>query len=213
MAQERAPRCAACQTRACRNGTDCLGDADRHRELYSDPALARLHRAASAIEARHYCREPRIREVMLFARELNARTVGLAFCIGLAEEAKIIAKILEQELVVESACCKLCGIPKRDFELEQVDTSRDSEVMCNPAGQALILNEAGTELNILCGLCVGHDAIFSRASRAPVTTLAVKDRVLAHNPLGAVYSPYIRRSLFQVPQSPDNAVQTRDSDL
>ena len=88
MARERPPQCAACQTKVCRNGIDCLKDGDRHRELYGDPGLARLHRAASAIEARHYCREPRIREVMLFARELGARTVGLAFCVGLAEEAE-----------------------------------------------------------------------------------------------------------------------------
>ena len=68
--------------------------------------------------------------------------------------------------------------------------------MCNPAGQAAMLNEAGSQLNIICGLCVGHDAIFSRASRAPVTTLIVKDRVLAHNPAGAIYSRYIRRTML-----------------
>jgi len=42
------------------------------------------------------------------------------------------------------------------------------------------------------GLCVGHDMLFTRHSRAPVTTLVVKDRVLAHNPAGALYSGYYR---------------------
>ena len=37
------------------------------------------------------------------------------------------------------------------------------------------------------GLCVGHDSLFFRHSEAPVTVLAVKDRVLGHNPLAAVY--------------------------
>ena len=68
--------------------------------------------------------------------------------------------------------------------------------MCNPVGQATLLNEAETELNILCGLCVGHDAVFGMTSRAPVTTLIVKDRVLAHNPVGAIYSRYIRRTML-----------------
>ena len=68
--------------------------------------------------------------------------------------------------------------------------------MCNPAGQATLLNEAGTELNIICGLCVGHDAIFNMVSQAPVTTLIVKDRVLGHNPVAAIYSQYIRRTML-----------------
>ena len=191
------PRCAACHTRECRSGQDCWHDADRHRPLYDDPHIARLHRAASAIEARHYCQAPRIREVMLFAAELGCRRLGLAFCVGLAEEAEVIAKILQQEFDVVSVCCKVCGLAKDSFGLEQIDPSRDRETMCNPAGQALMLNEAGTELNILCGLCVGHDAIFSRVSTAPVTTLIAKDRVLAHNPLGAIYSPYLRRQLLR----------------
>ena len=196
MDRNKAPNCAACQTHACRGGTDCFGAADRHRALYDDPHLARLHRAASAIEARHYCREPRIREIMLFAKELGCRRLGLVFCIGLAREAEIIAEILSQDFEVVSACCKLCGINKRTYGFEQIDPQKDTEVMCNPAGQAAVMNEAATELNIVCGLCVGHDAIFSRASHAPVTTLAVKDRVLAHNPLGAIYSNYTRRTLL-----------------
>lgn len=200
MASETTPRCAACGTKHCRAGSDCFDDADRQRALYEDPELGRLHRAASAIEARYYCREPRIREVILFARELGVRKLGLAFCIGLEKEAGIIADILAREFEVVSACCKACGISKRTLGLEQINADKPIEVMCNPAGQALLLNEAGTELNIVCGLCVGHDAIFNMTSRAPVTTLIVKDRVLAHNPIGAIYSRYIRRTLL--PEDP-----------
>ena len=196
MGMEKLPRCAACQTKVCRTGTDCFRDAARQRALYQDARLTKLHQAASAIEARHYCREPRLREIMLFARELGLRRLGLAFCVGLSEEAEIIARIFEQEFEVVSVCCKACGIPKQTLGLEQIDPKKDVEVMCNPAGQAALLNDAGTELNILCGLCVGHDAILTMCSRAPVTTLIVKDRVLAHNPIGAIYSRYIRRTLL-----------------
>ena len=59
--------------------------------------------------------------------------------------------------------------------------------MCNPIGQARLLNEQNTEFNIALGLCVGHDSLFYRESQGLVTTLVAKDRVLAHNPCGAIY--------------------------
>lgn len=43
--------------------------------------------------------------------------------------------------------------------------------MCNPIGQAAFLNEAKTDLNILLGLCVGHDSLFIKYSNAPITVL------------------------------------------
>lgn len=36
-------------------------------------------------------------------------------------------------------------------------------------------------------ICVGHDSFFYKYSDALVTTLIAKDRVLAHNPVGAIY--------------------------
>ena len=196
MDREVTPCCALCGNKSCRGGKDCFGDADRHRVLYEDSEIARLHKAAAAVEARHYGKEPRIRELILLARELGLRRLGLAFCVGLAEEARVIADILSREFEVVSVCCKLCGIEKKTMGLEQVDPDKDMEIMCNPAGQAAMLNEAGSQLNIVCGLCVGHDAVFSMTSQAPVTTLIVKDRVLAHNPVGAIYSRYIRRTML-----------------
>ncbi|MBU0617265.1 MAG: DUF1847 domain-containing protein [Planctomycetes bacterium] len=188
-------RCASCETWQCREGKDCFGVSEGHRLLYDDGQTARLHRGASAIVARHYCKETRLAEVILLAEGLGFRKVGLAFCIGLAREAGVIAEILSRHFEVVSVCCKVGGIAKRTLGLEQVDSHNEKEAMCNPAGQAQLLNDLGTELNILCGLCVGHDAVFSMASEAPVTTLIVKDRVLAHNPIGAVYCQYVRRRL------------------
>ena len=54
--------------------------------------------------------------------------------------------------------------------------------------QAQLLNEAGTELNIVMGLCVGHDSLFYKHAKAVTTTLVVKDRVLVHNPVMALYT-------------------------
>jgi uncharacterized metal-binding protein len=54
--------------------------------------------------------------------------------------------------------------------------------------QAKLLNRENTDLNVITGLCVGHDSMFIKHSDAPVTYLVVKDRVLAHNPVGALYT-------------------------
>jgi uncharacterized metal-binding protein len=52
----------------------------------------------------------------------------------------------------------------------------------------MLANEAETGLNVLLGLCVGHDALFFKYAHAPTTVLAVKDRLMGHNPLAALYT-------------------------
>jgi uncharacterized metal-binding protein len=42
-------------------------------------------------------------------------------------------------------------------------------------------------LNILLGLCVGHDSLVLAHLESPATIFAVKDRLLGHNPLAAIY--------------------------
>jgi uncharacterized metal-binding protein len=72
--------------------------------------------------------------------------------------------------------------------------------MCNPILQAFILNEEETNFNVLVGLCVGHDSLFFKYSEAFSTVLIAKDRVLAHNPAGALYTSGIYYSrLFKRP--------------
>jgi len=190
-------RCARCGSKDCYQGKDCFGTADRHREFYRDSLISEIHRAATAIEGRHYCQENRLGEIILFAQEMGMRKLGLAFCVGVAEEAEIAEKILSRKFEVVSVCCKVGGIEKNEFDLERIGRGRDVESICNPAGQADLMNEAGTDLNIICGLCVGHDSVFTMKSKAPVTTLFAKDRVLAHNPAGALYCPYIRRKYLE----------------
>ena len=186
------PQCAQCEHKECRNGKDCFSNSADHKRLYQEQQTAELHRAATSIEGRYYRKETRLSETILFAEEMGFRKIGLAFCIGLSDEAKIIRDILSKHFEVVSVCCKVCGIDKRAFELQQIEPQA-KEVMCNPAGQAALLNDAGTQLNIICGLCVGHDAIFAKLSDAPVTTLIAKDRVLGHNPAAAIYCQYIRK--------------------
>jgi uncharacterized metal-binding protein len=46
------------------------------------------------------------------------------------------------------------------------------------------------DLALAVGLCVGHDLLFHRYVRAPMTTLVVKDRVTCHNPAAPLLSFY-----------------------
>ncbi|MCK4872806.1 MAG: DUF1847 domain-containing protein [Phycisphaerales bacterium] len=205
MARAKEPHCASCHTKRCHSDAkDCFDAAHDHLPLYEDERIERLHRAGSAIEARHYCEATRLEEIILFAQEMGFRKLGLAFCIGLADEAEVIEEILSRTFEVVSVCCKVSGIVKPLLGLEQIRPANEQEVMCNPAGQAEMLNRAGTELNIICGLCVGHDAVFSLVSHAPLTTLIAKDRVLAHNPIGAIYCQYIRRRFFGETEQSDD---------
>jgi uncharacterized metal-binding protein len=54
---------------------------------------------------------------------------------------------------------------------------------CDPVGQAKVLADADTQLNIVMGLCLGHDMLFQKHTQAPATTLGVKDRVHGNDPL------------------------------
>ncbi len=147
---------------------------------------------SDALRKIHGDRLSRIEEIIQFCQELGYKKIGIAFCIGLKEEAKLAAKIFKHFFRVESACCKLGGLNKDDHGMTKINPG-EFEVACNPVGQAKIMNRAGTDLNIQMGLCLGHDILFQKYSDAPVTVLAVKDRALANNPMGAVYSSYWRK--------------------
>jgi uncharacterized metal-binding protein len=84
--------------------------------------------------------------------------------------------------------------------LEEEVPSRPCHIACNPRGQAAELNRRGTEINAIVGLCIGCDVVFTQHSSAPVTTLFVKDRSLANNPVGALYSNYYLTELAEVPR-------------
>ena len=181
--------CAGCKEKTCYKGKDCTKIAEDAKEAYKGDALQSLT-VSTRIESRYYMKKNRIEELIEYAKEMDYKKLGVAFCIGMQKEAEIICNVLSKYFDVSSVCCKVCGIDKSYFELERLHKDAEVEAMCNPIGQAKIFNNEKTDLNIILGLCIGHDIVFTKYSEAPVTTLAVKDRVLAHNPLGAIYSAY-----------------------
>jgi uncharacterized metal-binding protein len=135
--------------------------------------------------------KPRIQEVCEFAQKMAYKKLGVAFCVGLAREARMTADILKaQGFIVASVMCKCGGVPKEAIGVADAEKVRigEFEPMCNPIIQATILNAEETDFNVLVGLCVGHDSLFFKYSHAYTTVLIAKDRVLGHNPAAALYT-------------------------
>ena len=188
--------CADCKNHICAaKGISCTKvDEKQIINSYSEEEH-KIMQAAAFVEATYYSQLTRLEETAEFARQMGYKKLGLAFCIGLNKEAHLIKKFLAKDFEVVSICCKNCAIAKDKLQLKKINPQSKTESMCNPKQQAQFLNDAGCDLFISCGLCVGHDAIFNKNCAGPVTTLVAKDRVLAHNPLGAVYSRYWRKKL------------------
>jgi uncharacterized metal-binding protein len=135
--------------------------------------------------------KPRILEIVEFAGKMNYQKLGFVFCVGLRKEAAAVEEFLVSHgFDVVSSVCKLGRVPKEAIGVRDDQKVRIGgfESMCNPIAQALLLNDEKTEFNIMLGLCVGHDSLFMKYAEAPCTVLAVKDRLLGHNPLAAVYT-------------------------
>jgi uncharacterized metal-binding protein len=167
-----------------------LGESQK--QYFDEGQDRQLALASARTEAAGYLRWPRVQEVMEFARRIGATHLGIASCIGLIEEARILQKLLESNgFEVSSVCCKVGSISKLEFGLlpeETLTPNGGFDPLCNPIGQAKLLNAAGTQLNVLVGLCVGHDSLFLKYTEAPATVLVAKDRVTGHNPVAALYT-------------------------
>lgn len=218
MAQPRDPKCAICGVslieRACfaesGKGPDFCPTVherdllEQAKKEYEKPQVREFARLASIQEGECYlerdrkpflphCAKTRIQEVGEFARKIGAKKLGLAFCVGLAHEARLLQDILAaQGFEVASVSCKAGRMLKEEIGIEDHEKIMigTDESACNPILQAKILNRARTDLNVLLGLCVGHDALFFKYAGAYTTVLAVKDRVTGHNPLAALYTSH-----------------------
>jgi uncharacterized metal-binding protein len=213
--------CAKCETLMCRAGRVDKAPAncptilrpeviEKATEMCLSPELVAFAREASRQEAAGYARLPhaqgvpspvksRLEEIMEFSHRMGYERLGVAFCVGVKDEAEMLVSILENRgFEVVSVCCKCGMVAKEELGIkqgEQIRPENEFEAMCHPIAQAQILNDARTEFNVLLCLCVGHDSLFLKHSNALCTVLAAKDRLLGHNPLAALYlsKSYYRR--------------------
>lgn len=225
------PRCAKCSIgmaeKACytlsgrnpqfcptANNKDTIEKANRE---YLHPENKEFARQASIQEGTCYIErdakphilyptKTRLQEICEFSRRMGYKKIGLAFCVGLYKEASILEAILDKHgFEVVSVACKVGCVQKEYIGIKEDEkvSIGSYESMCNPIAQAEVLNEAGTDFNIIMGLCVGHDSLFLKYANAMTTVFAVKDRVLAHNPLGALYTShtYYQRFLRKTTES------------
>ena len=230
MARNRYPMCARCTKKVCSpeikvNEEPSVDEApafcpmklvpeviEKSLSEYDRPEVREFARLASIQEFECYenlpdgrrAKNPRVEELIQFAGKCGYKRLGLAFCGGLHNEARILTDILENKgFEVVSVRCKVGAIPKERIGIkgeEKIAGPGRFEAMCSPITQAEVLNEANVDMAIMLGLCIGHDTLFIKYCRVPMTVIGVKDRVFGHNPLAALYlsNSYYKRLMTKV---------------
>jgi uncharacterized metal-binding protein len=171
---------------------------EESKRRYLEPDDSRFHLAAAKVLKRGGYDWSRVQQCIEFARELGARKVGLAVCVGLIREGREFARFLDRAgFEVISVACMVGGLSPQETGIPD-EWVNQLGISCNPIAQAGIMNREGTELNFIYGLCVGHDTIFIKHSKAPVTYVVAKDMVTGNNPGAVLTSPYHRMKFAAV---------------
>ena len=199
--------CASCTARECIKAPSLRGELPANcpmrGEIVTKEAVAEYvkpenkdfyanatHTALNAKDKRH----PRIAEMVDFCRRNGYHHIGIASCIGSARDADFCARIFRREgFEVETVICCAGGVNELELGIDIPERFHDGPnycVGCNPVGQAKLLNDAGTDFNIVLGLCVGHDLLFFKYAKAPCSVLTIKDRVFPFNPVAGIYYTY-----------------------
>ena len=166
--------------------------SERYRQFYAAAAIVEKH-AFATVRGRRIPVRPRVLEVIAFAKRIRVEKIGVAFCGGLSDEGARFTAILEAHgFEVYSAMCKCGNVDKTRLGVPEKDKLNPDmyESACSPLTQAALFNHVATDLNVIIGLCIGHDVLFTMHSTAPVTTLIVKDRYTGHNPVVSLYCSY-----------------------
>ena len=200
--------CNVCAKVECRRGYPdgipayCLATrfhdiVEQTKTEYSTPDAIDIYKAAGAVVTSGYGKWPRIQEAIEFAKELKLSKIGLASCVALIRElASVTELFIGAGFDVVSVACQIGRVSPEARGVPEVKGLRG--VTCNPIAQAEILNSEDTQLNYVLGLCLGHDILFNQHSKAPVSTLIVKDRVTGHNPVAALYNSAQRQVLWKL---------------
>ena len=190
--------CESCRVAACEHLDKTAPDfcvqasitKEMHDEalrLYNEPENHLIMESAAIVSA-ETVNSTRVQDTIKFASCMGASLVGIATCTAMLRETRILADLLRKAgFEVQAVGCKLESNMKADLNIGAPSLAEDC-VICNPIMQALLLNDAKTDLNILMGICVGHDALFCKYSNAPAVTLVAKDFVTVHNPCSVLYS-------------------------
>jgi uncharacterized metal-binding protein len=162
----------------------------------------KIARISAVVESEAYLREPwglkpyytRVLEIIHFAKKMGYQKIGIASCFSCAWDASVLVNIfINRGFDVLARFCKVHQVQNTKFlglKDEETLVPGGYQSMCNPIAQVDTLRDSGCEFIVTFGMCTGHDALAGKYSSVPITLLGVKDRVLAHNPIIALTSPW-----------------------
>jgi len=163
-------QCALCRIKECGRGKNC--SVIKSGLEYTGDDMKSIQISAW-LESNHIKRT-KLEEITIYAKRLGYKKMGLAFCIEYEREARLVYEILSKYFEVCSVCCKVCSFEKTSLGIKKSE-DLEFEAVCNPIGQALLLNNDLTNLNIMLGLKTGYDILFAKYSVAPSITLPVEE--------------------------------------
>jgi len=189
--------CANCVDRTCFTGKGKMPEGcpeKNRRESRSQESMSGFVEFVAQTRKKHITR---INEVIEYARFMQMEKIGIASCIGLHDELRVVNKMFKKAgFHTASVMCKTgsidkksVGVPSR-FRMTSQTGYVIGRAACNPVAQAMVLNREKTDLNCILGLCVGHDSIFMKYAEAPTAALIAKDRSNGHNPAAVLYNFY-----------------------
>ena len=148
----------------------CLTEGSHARRLWQ--AFSRLIGTGGAGKSR-------VEHIVDFCRSLGTKKIGISSCLRYIRDASYLKDLFQREgFKCSVVFCKIGGWQTKDIAIDK----ETDWIICNPVGQALILNELGCEVNVTLGLCMGHEMIFNKYAEGYVTNLYVKEKISNERP-------------------------------
>ena len=110
---------------------------------YRDPENRQIMIVASEVEDTGYCEWPRVQEIVEFAKRMGYQKLGIATCVGLIRESRMLARVLRSHgFEVYGIACKA----GKDAVGIQATRPSAGCNMCNPILQAKMLEWGFSQL-------------------------------------------------------------------
>jgi uncharacterized metal-binding protein/rhodanese-related sulfurtransferase len=186
--------CTKCATKGCRDLQPCVDRREEYLHKYAVEDNQRIVQSASVlVDNGRAGTLNRLEEIVEYAKDRKYKTLGVAYCYGLENEAKILQTHLSNAgFQTAMVSCTVDGVTEADIDSKKSDQS----ISCNPLGQANVINGSGAEFTVLMGLCLGHDILIQKQLNMDFTTWLVKDRVSQHRPLDGLPGYHSTEDLF-----------------
>lgn len=177
--------CTTCDDKVCRKQQSSCSRENFDKSAviheYMDESTSAIVRAAAElVDFGRAGQLSRLDEIIEFAERMKYKRLGIAYCYGMEQHARILENMLtDRGFAVSGVSCSVGGLKQSEVNSE----SCIHKVSCNPLGQAHQLNAENVDLTLIVGICMGHDILLNRNLNMDFTTYVVKDRMHNHSPL------------------------------